>query len=234
MITLFLIIAIIGCKKNTSKAFLTGRLIDNCSGNPVPNTVLYFYQDFKEAPNWLSSDTPESLLETATTNSEGYFYFWGDDYTTNNTNSIYSASIRINDETEIVEGILGEGKGHMEGDVSNKDVGDIYFEGMDVNINLHIPISNNTNQFDSITIVLDQFNSYISIKDTMNGHFNVHIKDQLAKKKSMYNSMDIEFYGKYILYANLYYYQNGNSVNYEYRQFHLSNCEENEDIYIVF
>lgn len=153
IISLTLII-IVSCKKEPSKkAFLYGRLIDNCEGTPVANQQLDFYRNFKESNSWLISDTEELFLESTTTNADGYFYFSGEDYTSNGTPYIQGGSVRLPNGTRLVNGNLGEGKNTEFPENSNKNVGDLLLNGMSIDLNFRIADHNGAIYYDSVRVI---------------------------------------------------------------------------------
>ena len=154
----------IACKKE-NKAFLTGRLIDSCNGQPVANETINFYRNFKEGVNWLQPDTDAEILETTITNSEGYFFFYGEDYTNKNTIHYPNSSVRSSNGRLLVTGTLGEGKGDPDGTVVHGDVGDILLNGMSVDLSLKVATHNTAGTYyDSVKL----FSSYYDVNLTLN------------------------------------------------------------------
>lgn len=231
LLSLATIFLLISCEKDTSKAFLTGKLVSDCDNTPVANTTIYFYQNYQAAPNWESDPVQQLLLETVRTNADGSFFIWGSDYTDNNTNAIQSASIRLEDNTIIANGVLGEGEGHKEGELSNSDVGEIFNSGMDADFNLNVPSHDANVQYDSIIIYLNNYQTSITSVDSSNGYYNFQVNNMNVNVKSF---TDTENKGKYLLDVYIYYYYNGGNSYNNSEEIYLSQCDNGEDIYINF
>ena len=123
----------ISCKKDpTKKAFLYGRLIDNCNGSPVANQELHFYKNFQAGgASVFSLDKKQQLLESTSTDEDGYFYFSGEDYTSKTTNHYDNSSIRIpSTNVRIANGNLGKHHKAEGSDYSHQNVGDLILNGM--------------------------------------------------------------------------------------------------------
>ncbi len=219
------LIIIISCKKDPSKkAFLMGRLIDNCNGNPVKNEAVYFYQNFTKAQDWFHDDTPEKLLEITNTDENGYFYFTGKDYTNKNTSSIYNSSIRLENGTKLVEGNLGEGKAANNGDSYIKDVGDIIKNGMNINLNVKISSLNNITNYDSVRVFgLSNDGTVVSLTNANNNYFSTSINSLNLNLKNYWAPTD-DFYGKYSVLLTMYFYLNGDMNTKEVKYYFFTPC----------
>ena len=233
LIILLGLIIVTSCKKDPSKkAFLMGRLIDNCDGIPVSNQTLYFYQNFTQAANWIQQDKPEALLEEVTTNENGYFYFTGEDYTKKNTSSIYNSSIRLTDGTKLVEGILGEGKGIQDGDSYIKDVGDLLLNGMSIDLDVKLSSLNGITPYDSV-VVYGLNNDGITLSTPVNNYFSTTANSVQLSKKNYWVNTD-EGYGKYSLYISMYYYYNGTLNTTEGQYYYLDPCATSGSVVFDF
>ena len=225
-LTLMLLAAVftlISCKKDPAKkAFLTGRLIDNCSGSPVANQKLNFYKNFKEGVNWLQADTDAEILETTTTDDNGVFYFSGEDYTQSSMTSYSNSSIRIGNQI-IATGSLGKHYKAEANEFSHPDVGDILLNGMSTTVNFKIAESNGLgSDYDSVRVFSSYYNVYITLTDVTNGYFTHTISNQNLSIKNFWGDVND---GRYNLYLKLeFYYNSGNSIKEEWKDFYFDEC----------
>jgi len=218
-----IILTIIACKKE-GKVFLTGRLIDTCNGQPVADETINFYQNFEEGVNWLDPDTDAEILETTITNKDGYFFFYGEDYTNKNTVYYANSSVRSSDGRQLVTGNLGEGKGDANGNVAHRDVGDIILNGMTANINFKIATHNNGTYYDSVKLFSSYYDINLTLTDSNSGYFTGEIVDQKLWIKNLW-SPDTEGYNQYNLYIRLEFYRNsGNTVKEVWKDFFYNPC----------
>jgi len=229
-------LVILSCKKDpTKKAFLYGRLINQCDGTPVSNEKIVFYQNFTPATSILSADKPEKILEEVLTDSDGYFYFTGDDYVDQSTSSIYNSSLRLSNGTQIAVGILGAGTGKnvQDSDPKLKNVGDILKEGMLIDINLKISSINNGVSYDSVLVYgfgLDS--TELFLKNPIVNYF-LSSKTNLLQNK-IYWISNQENYGKYSLTLALYFYKNGAIEFSKTKSFYIQPCLSSSDLTFEF
>jgi len=207
LITYLIVLLIASCKKDpTKKAFLYGRLIDNCNGIPVSNEPLYFYQNYTPAVNWLEQDKQEALLEEIKTDENGNFYFSGKDYANKSTTGIYNSSIRLADGTKLVDGILGEGDGINEGDSYIKNVGDIQKNGMTIDLDVKISSLNGAVSYDSV-IVYGLNENGVILTNSISNYFETTVTQTLYTNN--YWIQGDESYDKFHLITTMYFYSNG-------------------------
>ncbi len=224
--TLFIALCFLSCKKE-NKAFLTGRLINTCNGQPMADETINFYKNFQEGVNWLDPDTDAEILETVITNSDGYFFFYGDDYTSKSTTFYANSSVRSADGRILVTGNLGEGKGDPNGNTTHKDVGDLLLDGMNSDIKFEITTHNasGTTYYDSVKLFSSYYNINLTLKDSIPGYFTGTITDQKLWIKNLWTP-DHEGYNQYNLYVRLEFYRNnGNTIKEVWHDFFFKACQ---------
>lgn len=235
LIAVFTLVALTSCKKNNpEKAFLRGQLLDQCDGNPVANTTLYFYQDFTPSTNWLLSDTEESLLETATTDENGYFEFWGEDYTHNKTSSISNSSIRLNHDTKLFTGSLG--KGDTDEQVNGEllqNAGTMFSTGANLNFDLLLDTLYENTILDSIILSVYPGDLQISLSDKSSGAFE-HNFNGVYQFPLYYTSWESEkeFKHQFLVFYSL--FSGGSSIEYSSQYLYIDKCANSGEVHLEF
>lgn len=228
------------CKKNEKNIFLTGKVVDNCSGSALEGQTLYLYKDYQPGiagTNILEQE--EKLLEKTTTDENGVFVFRGKGYTDRETKNISYGSIRSLDGVVLAQGVLGKGKGAEGEHDSNQNVGNLYVNGIEglllLNVSKKSTIGGTV--YDSVNVSCIYCESQTS--STLNGNwFYVEVPIQLNSVKSFNFSTDSDgnsiILGGYSFSLNVGLYQNGFiqediSVNYSY-----SDCFYGKEEYIEY
>lgn len=233
LIILLALTVITSCQKDPAKkAFLYGRLIDNCNGSPVANQELDFYRNFKESNSWLISDTEEMFLESTTTTDDGYFYFSGEGYTSNGTPYIQGSSIRLPDGTRIANGNLGEGKNTENPENSNKNLDDLLLNGMLIDLDFKISNANGAVIYDSV-IVYGLNDTGYSLTNTTDNYFTTTVSDLPLMSKTFLSDF-YEEHTKYYVAPIMYFYINGSMHTKEVEYFYFDQCTALADIVFEF
>ena len=244
IIIILVTISIISCKKDITEEknhFLRGRLLTECNGTAVPDTEVQLWRDFKPG-NFLVADKPEKLLETAATNSEGYFYFIGNDsYVKKNTSTISRASIRLSASihSKIAIGQLGENSDYnsQTGEVHlNKNVGNLYTNGLKTDITFNISSLKLNVSYDSVKIIPLSFNSPIlMLTNSTSNYFTTTVNDIFINPKHMSSpGYYLDNHTKFFINYQLFFYSNGNSSSAFYKSIYVNDCSESNTIQFDF
>jgi len=228
------ILLLSGCIKKYDGRLLTGRLLDECNGQPVANQTLSLYKDSEDNDIFIQDDL-EELLQTTTTDASGYFTFNGEGYTDRKTTTITDASIRLTNGTKIAVGNLGQGRAYEEGGNGIKNTGNLYLSGMSVDINLHfgtkiVEGSDAGFEIEFVEINFEDPDTIVIVDTVINNLFSITHDTGKAFTKNLFKS-DSENYGKFIYYIDIYYdYSNSNKGLERYTKLYLSQCIKGEDI----
>lgn len=233
---LFLAVVILAasCKKNPNKAFLKGKLVTDCSNTPVANRTIYLYQNFVPAPNVLTNDTQEKILESTTTDENGNFYFWGDGYTNDGTTSLNEASIRLDEETTILVGDIGKGKGENAGDISHliQDVGIVYESSATLSFKVTADTLYEGQVIDSVLFSTYQAEHLLTLTDKSSGQFEMEYNWTHLHHPITYRFEDSD--GKHAVFFTYSCYSGGQSIAYVHMYLPVATCSSGESYHIEY
>jgi hypothetical protein len=215
-LSIIILLLTVSCKKDITKEknhFLRGQLFDDCGGTPIPNQKIYLWKNFKEG-NFLVADQPEKLLDSAITNTDGYFYFIGDkSYLSKNDLALSNTSLRLSNNQYLANGVLGENpkaKKNQTDEISNKDVGKLYLNGIKTDIILNISANNGGGNYDSVRVVSSSNVGVFTISNPINNYFIDTLFNVQLNPKYI-SSTEFEDHLKYYYWVKLYFYSNGYS-----------------------
>jgi len=225
-------IVLLACKKDITKEknhFLRGRVLTDCNGSPIANQEVQLWRNTFDG-NLLQQSVPGYILDKTTTNDEGYFYFEGkDDYLQSKNPSLDDASVRLPNGLLLATGILGENSQakNKYNTAVNKNVGDIYANGMTSNVNLKISAVNGTVTYDSVIVSYtnfttneyNQYNEYTeyhkpssdTLRTVNNNYFTTSLNNIKLTAKH-FHSPDIDDHLKYYFGISMKFYINGSST----------------------
>ncbi|MCG8577541.1 MAG: hypothetical protein MI810_21855 [Flavobacteriales bacterium] len=217
------------CKKGKNNVFIQGRLMDKCGGSPQAGVTLYFYRNY-DPGNWLTGDTPEELLETTTTDENGYFVFTGEDYIEKRA-SVGGSSIRMGDPsvgfTYLAHGILGDNEKAKDADGAfvNGDVGNLYTNGTSFSPIVKISETDaDGTAYDSVKVSVNGCVDHCAmLTEVTDGNFVDTLNDVTAWIKYFSSSAD-SFHQKYEIIVSYTYYRFDYEFEPKVEYLHLEAC----------
>ena len=228
MTKLLLIISVIfftiACNKEDLEPFLTGRLINHYGGDPIAHQTVYFYKNRNLSDDWLNPNKEPTLLETATTDENGFFSFTGVGYTNRSTVTYPNASIRLAKDHIILSGNLGKGRGAQAGDITHHNIGNLVKEKMRLDINFKIASQSQLAiHYDSVRISSEYCCIDFTLNQTKSGYFNGELLDQNIWVKNLWDP-SLTGYNQYNLYLKLAFYKGGDIAYQIMKDFYFDPC----------
>ncbi|MFK8039208.1 MAG: hypothetical protein AB8B74_13020 [Crocinitomicaceae bacterium] len=233
VLILWVLSIFVSCKKKEENAFLTGQLLEDCNGTPLSNKKVYLYQNFVPKNNILLSNTKESILETTTTNEEGKFYFWAEDHTNKYTNSKANISVRLNEQSYLVDGTIGNAKGKESDQSLNyiQDVGKLYYKTSAVVFNIVTDTVFNNISLDSIVFLGSQALLIATVIDKTDGQFKLTFSSEIHQP-IVFDPYETLNNGKHKVYIGYSCYKNGDRIHFGSQYIYAFGCQPDQTIYL--
>lgn len=237
-----LILILFSCNKDDSKVFLKGRLLEDCSGNPISNQELRLYDNYQPGVGGSTiGEKQEELLETVVTDADGRFKFTGKGYTDRKTKVIYSSSIRMPDGKILANGQLGKGRGSISDYDSNQETGDLYRDGITVDMIMNISTHNSNGvYYDSVRVICYNLGLNQIISDSISNWFQITIPSIFVQTKDFYtdteNTPDYPENGGYFIPSfNFHFFKSGFESALEIdKKLWFQHCISGAPTYVVY